>query len=273
MIAMKIRKRLGLFLLRWPLAHRIAVSISLIFSPVHIKELFIGTRAWEEEWAGVHLTKRNDWGGEGSDVIQSYRDSIVHPHRQVLIDKTCEFSPGKILEIGCNCGPNLYLLAQHLPTAQLYGIDVNPMAIEIGSQWFSESGINNISLNVGKADDLGQFPDNSFDVVFTDALLIFVGPDKIEKVIEEMFRVARKGLLLTEWHIFEHEHHAKNSLGIRQHGMWKRDYTALLKKYSSPERVTITKITEDIWPDMNWQTAGAFIQVFKKLRPERNQAV
>mgnify|MGYP001407878881 FL=1 len=261
---MKIRKRLGLFLSRWPRLHRIALSISLTLTPVHLKELFVGTRAWEQEWAEAHLSKRNDWGGEGKDVIKSYWDSMEHPHRRFLIDKICEFSPSNILEIGCNCGPNLYLLAQRLPEAQLYGIDVNAVAIEKGKKWFSESGINNVSLSVGKADDLGQFQDKSFDVVFTDAMLIYIGPDKIRKVVEEMLRVVQKGLLLTEWHVFESENSDRDGLGIRHCGMWKRDYVTLLKKYSSLEKVLITKITSDIWPDMNWQTVGAFIQVFQK---------
>lgn len=258
---MKIRKWLGLFLSRWPRVYRIAASVSLVLSPVHLKELFIGTRAWEREWAEAHLSRRNDWGGEGKDVIRSYWDSTEHPHRRFLIDRICQFSPGRILEVGCNCGPNLYLLARRLPGAQLYGIDVNTVAIDKGRRWFSESGIDNVSLSVGKADDLGQFQDKSFDVVFTDALLIYIGPDKIRKVVEEMLRVARRGLLLTEWHVFEHENSDRNGLGVHHCGLWKRDYTALLSRYLPAENVVITRITSDVWPDRNWQTVGAFVQV------------
>ena len=109
-----------------------------------------------------------------------------------------------------------------------------------------------------------QFPDKSFDVVFTDALLIYIGPDKIRNVVEEMLRVARKGLLFTEWHFFEPENSDMDGLGIRHCGLWKRDYVALLKNYSSPENVLITKITSDVWPDANWQTVGAFVQVWQK---------
>lgn len=260
---MKIRKRLGLFLSRWPRLHQLAVSISLQLTPVYIKELFIGTRAREKEWAEIHLIKRNDWGGEDKDVIKSYRDSIEHPHRSPLIDMICSYSPDSILEVGCNCGPNLYLLARRLPYAQLYGIDINRVAIEKASKWFAESGITNVHFNVSKADELGGFQDRSIDVVFTDAVLIFVGSDKILKVAEEMLRVARKGLVLVEWYNFKPGRRDRNGLGVHHSSLWKRDYTSLMKRFPSVQDVKVAKMTKDIWDDLNWSTIGAYTRVYK----------
>ncbi len=56
--------------------------------------------------------------------------------------------------------------------AQIRGIDINPMAIQRGNEWLAQEGISNVRLSVGKADELEEFPDKSFDVVFTDAVLI-----------------------------------------------------------------------------------------------------
>ena len=80
-----------------------------------------------------------------------------------------EFSPSSVLEIGSNCGPNLYILARRFPDAELKGIDINSDAVQKGNEWFSDEHISNVKLMVGKADDLQQFQDKSFDVVFTDA--------------------------------------------------------------------------------------------------------
>ena len=41
------------------------------------------------------------------------------------------------------------------------------------------------------------------DVVFSDAVLMFIGPDKISRVLSEMGRVARKALILHEYHSYE----------------------------------------------------------------------
>jgi len=97
--------------------------------------------------------------------------------------------------------------------------------------------------------------------VFTDAVLIYIGRDKIQRVIKEMVRVARKGLILVERHCFEPASRDRYGLGIRRQGLWLRDYIALLKTYVPEEKIRITKITKDVWPDPEWQKTGAVIEV------------
>jgi len=227
-------------------------------------ELLVGTRAREKEWATRHLrkSKGDDWGNGSSDWIKGYWNSVNHPHRPFLIEAISKFDPSSILEIGCNCGPNLYLLAKKFPAADIRGIDINPEAIQKGNEWFAQESITNVKLLAGKADELGQLQDKSSDVVFTDAVLIYVGPDKIQKVVHEMLRVACRGLILVEWHCFEPYHNDPNGLGIYYEGYWKRDYVALLKNnWVREEQIHLTKITEDIWPDKNWKEVGGIIEV------------
>lgn len=83
-----------------------------------MKEYFLGTQVREREWATRHLRKgereRDDWGKGSNDWIKGYWDSQDHPHRPFLIERISKFSPNSILEIGCNCGPNLHLLAKKI---------------------------------------------------------------------------------------------------------------------------------------------------------------
>ncbi|MGQ9460516.1 MAG: class I SAM-dependent methyltransferase [Candidatus Bathyarchaeaceae archaeon] len=173
------------------------------------------------------------------------------------MDRISKFSPLSILEVGCNCGPNLYLLAKRFPDAEIRGIDINSVAVQKGNEWFAQEGISNVKLFVGKADDLRQFQDRSFDVVFTDAVLIYIGPDKIKKVIGEMLRVARKALIFLEWHGFNSK---SNPLGIYV-GHWMRDYVTLLKEFIPEKKIKAIKMPEELWPDKNWQRWGAIIEV------------
>jgi len=262
-----MKERLKKLLKKCPPLYNLAVKIfTVLRNPYLFAERIIGTRAREWEWERRHQHKGNDWrdnqhSGQNDDWVLSYWESQNHPHRVFLLDKIAEFSPvSSILEIGCNCGPNLQLITQRFPGAEICGIDINPVAIKEGRELFAAAGISNVQLSVAKADELKSYPDKNFDVVFSDAVLIYIGPDKIQKTIKEMLRVSRKGLILVERHCFEPDKDPHGT-GIRSHDLWQRDYTALLKQYIPQERIQITRVTADMWPDAGWQRNGAFIKV------------
>jgi len=221
----------------------------------------LGTRLKERYWAKRHLRGGDDWGYGNDDWVRGYWDSRNHLHRSFLVERISKFFPSSILEIGCNCGPNLYLLAQKFPRAEIVGVDINPLAVQKGNEWFVREGISNVRLLVGKADELSNFQDKSIDILFTDAMLMYIGPNKIMKVMKEMARIARRALILVEWHYFESAGGDPRGLGVYYCGAWKRDYVMLLRQFAREERIAMTKITEDIWPDRNWSEVGAIIEV------------
>jgi len=104
------------------------------------------------------------------------------------------------LEIGCASGPNLYLLAKKFPEIKLYGIDISKKAIEIGKKKFNEEKILNVILETGNPSDLQKFFNKSIDIIFSDACLIYISPKKINSVVEEMVRIAKKAIILCEQH-------------------------------------------------------------------------
>jgi ubiquinone/menaquinone biosynthesis C-methylase UbiE len=213
-----------------------------------ILDKIFGTSTNEFYWRFRHIITGDNWP-------QSYisQSSISHPHRQLLIEKITGYAPFKtVLEIGCASGPNLYLLSKRFPEAKLYGTDISNQAIKIGRMWFRTQNIQNILLLPSRAEDLKQFPDKSIDVIFTDAVLIYIGPNKIENVIQEMIRVARKVLVLNEWHDgallypFYDDH-------------WIYNYQSLLVKFHTVKDIKLTKIPPEIW-EGNWAKYGYIIE-------------
>jgi len=158
---MNIKIKTKKFIKRWPIIYFLAKKLYFTFNYRGLKVRILGTVAQENEWASRHLHKcereRDDWGSEGDDWIRGYWSSKHHPHRQFLVEKISEYKPSSILEIGCNCGPNLYLLGKRYPGAEIKGIDINPIAVCRGNEWLANEGISNVKLFEGKAGELSQF--------------------------------------------------------------------------------------------------------------------
>jgi ubiquinone/menaquinone biosynthesis C-methylase UbiE len=99
-----------------------------------------------------------------------------------------------------------------------------------------------------KIGDLRKLPwaDKSFDCVVSDAVLLYVGPDEIDKTMDEIDRVTRRGVVLVERESDKDE--------VCSH-VWGRNYAKLLEKRGfSVEKI---KITPEIWPNSKgWQTYG-----------------
>ncbi len=225
----------------------------------NLQSNLLGTVIYERYWQKRHLFKKSDWN-KNEDWLIGYWNSKSHPHRKLLIEKISNYSPSSILEIGSNCGPNLYLIAKKFPNVKIKGIDINPMAVKMGNELLKKEGITNVELSIGKAGELNQFLDKSFDVIFTDATLIYIGPDKIKKVIKDMIRIASKALVLLEWH-YENQSRDSNGLGVYHYGHWKRNYINLLQQFVPKEKINLTKINREIWPDKNWAEVGYIIEV------------
>jgi ubiquinone/menaquinone biosynthesis C-methylase UbiE len=139
---------------------------------------------------------------------------------------------------------------------QLYGIDINAKAIKEGNAYLRQQGIANVGLFISRADELKQFGDKTIDIVFTDATLMYIGVDKIRKVIEEMKRVSCKGLLLSEWHS---EDNSRPHLWYDGH--WVYNYKALLAKYFYSDTITVSRHPEGLWNDEAWRKFGSIIEV------------
>lgn len=243
-----MRDKLILFLKQHPLLYHFARSFYWKMSG--LKAQILGTKMNERRW--------ND---KGIEEIKKGFSNLNHSHRQLLLKKISAFQPiYSILEVGCGYGPNLYLLAQKFPNIALTGIDINSPSIQEGNKFLTKEKISNVKLSIGKVNELNKFQDKSFDIVFTDALLIYIGPDKIKKTIQEMLRITRRALILVEWH-YKEQNKDPQGLGVYHWGCWKRNYVNLLKQFVPEDKIRITKIPKELWPAENWQNLGYIIEV------------
>ena len=94
----------------------------------------------------------------------------------------------RILEVGCNVGRNLAYLHDH-GYPDVTGIEINPHAVELLRESFPQ--LAERPVHVGPAGDiLPGLPDDSFDLVFTMAVIEHIHPDE-SHIFDEMVRVSR----------------------------------------------------------------------------------
>lgn len=188
--------------------------------------------------------------------------NVSLPHREWFANKILMGLQKKsaeavhIIEIGCGWGPNLEVLVRHSPLIQVTGIDISPASIKEGRRHFAELGLVNIKLIEGKANNLNSFTNSSADIVFSDATLLYIGPDMIELTINEMLRVASRRILLLEMH--------QKGAGIYGHYTrdgWLRDYQALLKTLVGNEAVSLEQLPVGLRDTGRWPQYGTLIDI------------
>jgi ubiquinone/menaquinone biosynthesis C-methylase UbiE len=178
--------------------------------------------------------------------------SMEHPHRKVLIQEIAKFYPFKnVLEIGSASGANLFLLARRFPEVKFYGIDINAKAVEAGKKYLKKNGIKNVFLRVGNIMDIKNIGSKSMEVVFSDAVMMYIGNEKLNFIIKEMSRVAEKVILLCEHHTDQDPFYDDR---------WVHNYKKTIESSLPEAKVSFTKITEDVWGG-DWAKYGHIIKI------------
>lgn len=214
------------------------------------------------------------WRDRKIDWKTAYWDTFNHPHRNLLIRELARFAPFRtIYELGMGAGANLYRISQAYPNAEYGGMDINQDAVDCAKKM-----LPNAHMAECNTYELIPFSDKSVDVLFTDAALIYCKPNKIKKVISEMKRVARVGLLFCEadseiWWERLALRYARNDayLGSKPpadiFGKIKKRLTMGYNAYDYDKLLTEagcwsikkTKIPHEVWPDGLWDRFGNII--------------
>jgi len=206
----------------------------------------------EDESYWIHRKKddkRLDWRMGEKNWIEGYWLSRFHPHRELILQELREIYPFKsLIEIGCNCGPNLFRIQKEFPKVKLAGLDVNFLALEEGKKRLPK-----VDFYIESAENF-SIPDKTFDVCLTDAVLIYVPPEKIVKTLRNLIRITKKALILVEWK-------GKDMFGKVEYGHWARDYKTLFRKIFKIKKVKERKIKQEEWPSKNWTEKGYIFTV------------
>ncbi|MCZ8130810.1 MAG: class I SAM-dependent methyltransferase [Steroidobacteraceae bacterium] len=105
-----------------------------------------------------------------------------------------DFRPARILDLGCTIGHNTVPWAQEYPEAEVYAIDVAAPALRYGSARAEALGapVHFRQMDATKLD----YPDESFDVVWSSMFLHEVPLKSIRRLLKEAHRVLKKGGLM-----------------------------------------------------------------------------
>ena len=194
--------------------------------------------------AGMRVDEKI-WKNRKREDVRRNFDNLYSPHRAWLAEKIIEClgdscpDDRDLLEIGSGWGPNLITLAKENKSFRLTGVDISSASVTEGKAYLNENGIEGVELFRGQCDNLSFLKSKSADVVFTDALLMYIGTDKIHKVMHEMDRIARKKICLLELHL--------NGIKDRYtRDGWIRDYKKLFSKLVHKDSITFTKLPLDV---------------------------
>ena len=211
-------------------------------------DYLIGDKSYEIYWRYKSLLSSN-WQEGYLDT-----DEKIHPHRQLLVKKISQkHSIKSILEIGCSNGINLRIINKKIPGIILEGIDINKKALNDGINKMKKEKIKNIKLKYKSAKNLSSYKNKEFDIVFCDAVLMYIDNYNIKKVLEEMFRISKKLVIICE------QHTDKKSF---YNDKWVHNYGHLIKSFSSIKSIVFNSISDDFW-DGDWIKYGKIILIEK----------
>ncbi len=105
-----------------------------------------------------------------------------------VAQRLASYQPESILEIGCGYGRVLHELAARVEVP-LTGIDFSPTQLEAARGFLAPE--SRFTLVLGRAERL-PFPDRSFDMVVTSAVILHNPPPAAETIRQEVLRVARR---------------------------------------------------------------------------------
>ena len=205
------------------------------------------------------------WEERKIDWIKHYW-SIGHAHRDHLIEILRKVRIKTVLEVGCGAGANLYRIKKEFPYVKIAGCDINPDAIETANQIFKAEfpakmfekealdTMSEIDFRVGSAEAI-PFNGEAFDLVITDAMMIYVGPDKISRVLREIRRVGYDKMIFIEFNSKSWLKRVGLGLATRYYAYdWEKLLAEKHFKY-----IKLEKTPNEMWEGKVWDNFGYFI--------------
>ncbi len=215
-------------------------------------------------WADAHFGFFSYcWWGKNRRQVEEYFGTIGDAADTYIADilKKIEFE--SFLELGCSCGNRLFNIAQQHEQASIVGIDISPLAIKTGQNFFKKSGIKNVQFIRKRIGRLNDFPESSFDVVFSRATLIYISPRKIIRVLKDIIRTSKKYVILMEMQGMDLDRDPEGTGFFCPPSNWKRDYIRLFKSVGIKESdIIVADVPEAVWSPGG---GGAALIMFKKI--------
>lgn len=205
-----------------------------------LKAKFAGDGAAQSKITGDEL--REYWSNppDEKNKPQAYRDEIARSEYLVRLLSNYGMKEDKIFELGCNIGRNLNHLYSN-GYKNLESLEINSGALAELRKAFPEMAANTKLTNAAAEEFMPTLKDNSFDVIYTMAVLLHIHPES-EWIFEHMVRATNKYLIIIE---------AEASV---EYKLYARDYKAIF------EGLGMTEVFSEPMPVMSNYTT----RIFKK---------
>lgn len=161
------------------------------------------------------------WSGEFGDAYTDRNTVNWLTRLTAWQEMTGDLTLSQVLEVGCNRGHNLQCLAEIFPQAIIAGIE--PNARSLAGSTYDKRNIATVNCAVYET----PYPDASFDLVFTAAVLIHIPAESLGQALATIYRLSRRYILAVE---FFEESETEIEYRGRKELLWKRDF---LKEYQS----------------------------------------
>lgn len=142
---------------------------------------------WEQNTPQHWYSNKPPGSRDYCDELQQHRYSVVYWYLPQLAEFD-KHSGHKVLEVGCGQGTDLLQYAKG--GAEVYGVDLTEAAIQKARRMFEVYGLS-ADLRTMNAEDMREFPDQMFDVVYSFGVLHHT--PNTEKAISEIRRVLKPG--------------------------------------------------------------------------------
>ncbi len=120
-------------------------------------------------------------------LIKGYQKSID------AVENEIDIKDKSVLDIGTGTGAWAMKFIQK-GASKVCGIDLSEKIIKSGREKHPE-----ITFRIGNAEDLKDFPDNSFDIVTASFVIHGVKADRRAKILSEMKRITKKHVILHDF--------------------------------------------------------------------------
>ena len=218
----------------WEFDRQDMIDIFSKYGKPEIK-LFIGSKA--------HIVVNCELGKTSDNPYIKYKK--LRTEKQIISSKLKGIDFDSILEVGCQWGENLKVIKEKYPDKKVIGIDINKYVLEEAKNY-----LDGIELKQGDINKL-DIPDNSVDIVFTEALFCMLNFNEVEIGLKELIRVAKKHIFLVELDTYSE----MDLVGLRTGVNW----IELFKKLGL--KATKRKLDKKEWGVGPWLSNGYLISV------------
>ena len=139
----------------------------------------------------VKARQRLAWGLDVEAYVRHTAPELA-PLAEQLVEVADPAWGAAALDVGCGPGTATFPLARRVgPGGSVMGVDLTAPMIAWAERAASKDGVTNARFAVADAEDLGELPDGSFDVVISNFGVIFA-PEPA-RMVAEVARVLKPG--------------------------------------------------------------------------------